>query len=98
MEEKNCQLCATYEIYEGFLEAGYDSEEAFHLAVGLLLENIVEDVVETTYDKAYDIGLKEGKELGFEKGFEQGSDIGYRKATVDIADIMVAYARSANED
>lgn len=94
MKEKDCQLCATYEIYEGLLAVGYDEEEAFHLAVGLILENIVEDTVETTYDKAYELGLKEGKELGIEEGLEEG----YKQATVDIAEIIVSYAKSTNED
>ena len=93
MEETNCQLCATQEIYEGLVAVGYDEEEAFHLAVGLLLENIVEDVVETTYDKAYALGFEEGKE----QGFEEGVDKGYNQATIDVADIVVAYAKSANE-
>ena len=93
MEETNCQLCATQEIYEGLVAVGYDTDEAFHLAVGLLIENIVEDVVETTYDKAYELGLNEGKEQGFEAGVEAG----YNQATIDVADIVVAYAKSANE-
>ena len=93
MEDTNCQLCATQEIYEGLVAIGYDSKEAFHLAVGHLLENIVEDVVETTYDKAYELGVEEGSIKGFEDGYEEG----YNQATVDVAEVVVAYAKSANE-
>ena len=94
MEETNCQLCATHEIYEGLVAIGYDSEEAFHLAVGHLLENVLENAIETTFEKAYSEGVEIGKLEGYETGFDEG----YNQATVDVAEVVVAYARSANEN
>ena len=82
MEETNCQLCATHEIYEGLKAIGTDSKEAFHLAVGYLLENVLENAIEVTYDKAVEVGYDEG----------------YSDATADVAEIVVAYAKSANEN
>ena len=90
MEELNCQLCATHEIYEGLVAIGYDSEEAFHLAVGHLLDNVLEEAITHAFLK--------GSEEGFEAGQEQGFDEGYNQATVDVAEVVVAYAKSANEE
>ena len=94
MEETNCQLCATQEIFEGLVAIGYETDEAFHLAVGHLLSNTIENVVETTYDKAHQVGFEEGYLTGEEKGFDEG----YNQATLDVAEVVVAYARSANDN
>ena len=93
MEETKCQLCSTHEIYEGLVAIGYDSEEAFHLSVNHLLENVLENAIETTFDKAYSDGFENGGKEGYEIGYEEG----YNQATTDVAEVVVAYARSANE-
>lgn len=56
---KQCQVCATQEIFEALMEIGYDQDHAFHLAVTHLLSNVIETIVEESYDAGYEEGYVE---------------------------------------
>lgn len=93
MEETKCQICVAQKVYENSIALGIEPKDAFHFAVGYLLEGVVENAVDITYDEAYELG----KEEGYLEGYEVGFDEGYNQASLDVAEIVVAYAKSANE-
>lgn len=62
MEELQCKVCATHEVYEGMVTLGVDPTEAFHNAVVLLLEDVVEIAVDEGFNLGHNVGYKEATE------------------------------------
>ena len=59
MEELQCKVCTTQNVFENLVALGLEKDEAFHTAVALLLEEVIEQAVEDGYEAGYEVGYKE---------------------------------------
>lgn len=59
VEQEQCQVCETYEIFNKLVAGGIEPDFAFHVAVTQLVANVVEEAVEEAYDTGYGTGYKE---------------------------------------
>lgn len=59
VEQEQCQVCETHEIFNKLVESGIEPGFAFHVAVTQLVADVVEEVAEEAYDVGYDVGYKE---------------------------------------
>lgn len=89
MEDIKCQVCATQEIFENMVAIGLEQDEAFHMAVTLLLENVIETAIDEGYEAGHLIGIQEGLEDGYAEG--------YAEACGDLSQIVSAYADSLED-
>lgn len=59
VEQEQCQVCETHEIFNKLVASGIEPSFAFHVAVTQLVSDVVEEVVEEAYDAGYEAGYKE---------------------------------------
>lgn len=87
VEQEQCEVCETYEIFNKLVASGIEPDFAFHVAVTQLVTSVVGEVLEETYDTGFE-----------EEAYVTGYEEGYKQASVDIAEITRAYAESVNEE
>lgn len=58
VENEQCQVCETYEIFNKLVASGIESDFAFHVAVTQLVVGVVEEAIEEAYDTGYNEGYK----------------------------------------